>query len=81
MHVRKIFIILICLCLLCVPAAAVSITDCTVSGTNIYAGGNRFDIGPAAEIDSTSTASGITAVSGRCIQYREIRARISRIWS
>ena len=65
MHVRNIFLILFCLCLLCMPAAAVSITDCTVSGTNIYAGENRFDIGPAAEIDSTSTASSITAVAGR----------------
>ena len=64
---RKIIILLITLCLLVSGAAGVSITDCTVTNTNIYAGSNLLPIGPAAEIDSTSTATGITNVAGRYI--------------
>ena len=50
---------------LAAPAAAASITDSTVTNTNIYAGTTTYNIGPAAEIDSTSTASGISAVADR----------------
>lgn len=62
---RKIIILLITLCLLISAASAASITDCTVENTNIYAGSNLLPIGPSAEIDSTSTATGITNVAGR----------------
>lgn len=62
---RKIIIFLITFCLLISVASAASITGCTVENTNIYAGSNLLPIGPSAEIDSTSTASGITNVAGR----------------
>ena len=62
---KKIIIFLIIFCLLISAASAASITDCTVENTNIYAVSNLLPIGPAAEIDSTSTASGITNVAGR----------------
>lgn len=62
---RKIIILLITLCLLISAASAASITGCTVEGTNIYASSNLLPIGPSAEIDSTSTATGITNVAGR----------------
>ena len=62
---RKIIILLITFCLLITAASAASITGCTVEGTNIYAGSNLLPIGPSAEIDSTSTATGITNVADR----------------
>ena len=62
---RKIIFLLITICLLISTASAASITGCTVENTNIYAGSNLLPIGPAAEIDSTSTATGITNVAGR----------------
>ena len=62
---RKIIIFLILLCLVVSGAAAASITGCTVSHTNVYAGSNAFDIGPAGSYDSTSTATGVTNVAGR----------------
>ena len=62
---KKIIIFLIFFCLLISGASAASITGCTVENTNIYAGSNLFPIGPAAEIDSTSTATGITNVPNR----------------
>lgn len=53
--------------LLVSAAAGASITGSTVSGTNIYAGSTVYNIGPAAEIDSTSTATGITNIAGRYV--------------
>lgn len=58
-------ICILLLLILAAPACAASITDCTVSNTNVYAGSTIYSIGPAAEIDSTSTASGITNTAGQ----------------
>lgn len=65
------------LILLAAPATAASITDSTVTNTNIYAGTTTYNIGPAAEIDSTSTASGITAVAGRYLYASSLTSTVS----
>ena len=70
-------LILLTLILLAAPATAASITDSTVTNTNIYAGTTTYNIGPAAEIDSTSTASGITAVAGRYLYASSLTSTVS----
>ena len=65
MRKQAALLILLTLIFLAAPATAASITDSTVTNTNIYAGTTTYNIGPAAEIDSTSTASGISAVADR----------------
>lgn len=65
------------LLLLAAPAVAASITDSTVTNTNIYAGSTTYNIGPAAEIDSTSTASGITSVSDRYLYASSLTNTLS----
>ena len=65
------------LILLAAPATAASITDSTVTNTNIYAGTTTYNIGPAAEIDGTSTASGITAVAGRYLYASSLTSTVS----
>ncbi|MDO5845541.1 MAG: PKD domain-containing protein [Methanocorpusculum sp.] len=47
------------LLLICGTASAANVTSCTVDTCNIYAGSNEFSIAPNAQIDSSSTASGI----------------------
>ena len=75
-HHSIVLILLLLLCLLAAPAAAGNITNSAVSGTNIYAGSNEFNIGPAAEIDSTSSADGITNVAGRYLYASGISAAV-----
>ena len=70
-------LILLTLILLAAPVTAASITDSTVTNTNIYAGTTTYNIGPAAEIDSTSTASGITAVAGRYLYASSLTSTVS----
>lgn len=74
---RKIIIFLILLCLLVSGVSAASITGCTVENTNIYAGSNLFPIGPSGEIDSTSTATGITNVADRYIYASGLTADVT----
>ena len=71
---RKIIIFLIFFCLLISGTSAASITGCTVENTNIYAGSTLLPIGPSAEIDSTSTSSGITNVAGRYLYASALTA-------
>lgn len=74
---RKIIIFLILLCLLVSGVSAASITDCTVENTNIYADSNLLQIGPSGQIDSTSTATGITNVAGRYIYASGLTADVT----
>lgn len=67
MKAGNILLTLLLLSVLIAPAMAASITGCEVTGTNVYAGSTAYNIGPAAEIDSTSTATGITNTAGRYI--------------
>lgn len=77
MRKQAALLILLTLILLAAPATAASITDSTVTNTNIYAGTTTYNIGPAAEIDGTSTASGITAVAGRYLYASSLTSTVS----
>lgn len=63
-HHLTLCLLLMVVCLLTAPVAAVNITGATVENTNVYAGSSLYDIAPAGEYES-STATGITYVSGR----------------
>lgn len=67
MKAGNILLTLLLLSVLIAPAMAANITGCEVTGSNVYAGSTAYNIGPAAEIDSTSTATGITNTAGRYI--------------
>lgn len=57
--------IFICVLLFSASALAASVTDCTISDTNIYASSNLMNIAPSGQYDSTSSVSGITNVANR----------------
>ena len=75
-HHSLVLILLLLLCLLAAPTAAGNITNSAVSDTNIYAGSNEFNIGTAAEIDSTSSADSITNIAGRYLYASGLSAAV-----
>lgn len=48
-----------------VPVCGASISDCSISNTNIYGPSGSYDIGPSGSYDSTSTATEIINVPNR----------------
>lgn len=78
MRIKKITALIVLLSLLLIaPATAVSITDSTVTDTNIYAASSAYNIAPAAEIDGTSTAAGITSISNQYLYASSLTSSLS----
>ena len=76
MKAGNILLTLLLLSVLIAPAMAANITGCEVTGTNVYAGSAAYNIGPAAEIDSTSSADSITNIAGRYLYASGISAAV-----
>lgn len=78
MRIKKITALIVLLSLLLIaPATAVSVTDSTVTDTNIYATSSAYNIAPAEEIDSTSTATGITSISNQYLYASSLTSSLS----
>lgn len=78
MRIKKITALIVLLSLILIaPATAASITESTVTDTNIYATSSAYNIAPAAEIDSTSTATGITSISNQYLYASSLTSSLS----